>query len=137
MNHNVPTHSKSFQPRALFSEKAPPPIGPYSQAVECGNLIFMSGQIPIDPATGEVTGTTITEQTRRTIGNMKTFLADQELSTRSIIKVTVYLRDLTHFAEFNTVYAEEMQEWKPARSVVEVSRLPRDVLIEIEAIACR
>ena len=123
-------------PRQIFTNTAPAAVGPYSQAVQSGNLLFISGQIALDPHTGNVCGTTLQEQTSQVMRNIKAILLSQGLQTSSLVKTTVYLRDISLFAEFNTVYLSELDDAKPARSVVEVSGLPKNVLVEIEAIAC-
>ncbi len=123
--------------RSVETSAAPLPVGPYSQAVWCGELLFVSGQIPIDPATGLVCGATILEQAPRAIGNMVSILTSQGLGVASIVKTTVYMRNMDDFSLFNQIYSSLMGEARPARSVVAVSGLPKDVLVEIEAVACR
>jgi len=124
-------------PRLIFSSEAPAPVGPYSQAVECGNLIFISGQIALDKDTSEVIGSTLKEQTRAALKNLKAILTSQGLTSGSLVKTTVFLRDIGAFGDFNQIYQEELGDARPARSVVEVSGLPKNVLVEIEAVACR
>ncbi|BAA29948.1 137aa long hypothetical protein [Pyrococcus horikoshii OT3] len=119
----------------IFTENAPKPIGPYSQAIKAGNFLFIAGQIPIDPKTGEIVKGDIKDQTRQVLENIKAILEAAGYSLNDVIKVTVYLKDMNDFAKMNEVYAEYFGESKPARVAVEVSRLPKDVLIEIEAIA--
>jgi 2-iminobutanoate/2-iminopropanoate deaminase len=126
-----------MEPSAIFTPNAPKPIGPYSQAVVAGQFLFISGQIPLDPASNALVGPTIGEQTRQAVKNLRAVLSSQSLDTRSLVKTTVFLRSMTDFAAFNKVYEEELAGAKPARAVVEVSGLPKNVLIEIEAIACR
>jgi 2-iminobutanoate/2-iminopropanoate deaminase len=126
-----------MKPESIFTQQAPKPIGPYSQAIAVGNLLFVSGQIPLDPASGAVVGATVVEQARQALGNLKAVLSSQSLGTNAIVKTTVFLRSMADFAAFNAVYEEELGESKPARSVVEVSGLPKNVLVEIEAVACR
>ena len=121
----------------IYTEKAPKPIGPYSQAIAEGDLLFLSGQIALDPATGEMAGTTIEEQTSRVLANMRAILESQGLDFSDLVKVTVFLVSMTDFSLVNRIYQEALGEAKPARSVVEVSRLPRGALIEIEGIAAR
>ncbi|HDM24255.1 deaminase [archaeon] len=120
----------------LYTEKAPKPIGPYSQAVKVGNFIFGSGQIPIDPETGKIIGEDVKEQTRRVMENIKAILESNGCTMDSIVSVTVFLKDLSLFEEFNEVYGKYFKEPFPARSTVEVSKLPKDALIEINFIAC-
>jgi len=123
--------------RAITTEGAPAAIGPYSQAVEGGGLIFLSGQIPIDPATGEVLQGGITEQSRQVFRNLEAVLSAAGSGFSGVLKCTVYLRDLGDFEALNQVYAEVFDPPHPARATVEVSRLPRDVLVEIDAVALR
>lgn len=118
------------------TDKAPAAIGPYSQAVSVGNLLFTSGQIPIDPATGEIAGTTITEQARQSIANVGAILAANGTSFERVVKTTCFLADMGDFAAFNEVYAKFFTS-KPARSCVAVKDLPKGVLCEIEAIAVK
>jgi 2-iminobutanoate/2-iminopropanoate deaminase len=124
-------------PRLILTDSAPAPVGPYSQAVECGDLIFISGQIAIDTKTGQVSGSTVREQAALALKNLKAILGSQGLGTGSLVKTTVFLRDMNSFADFNEVYKQELEGACPARSVVEVSGLPKNVLVEIEAVACR
>jgi 2-iminobutanoate/2-iminopropanoate deaminase len=120
----------------VTTPRAPAPIGPYSQAVRCGDLLFISGQIPLDPASGAVDGSTIEEQARRAVGNVLAIAASQGLGADAIVKTTVFLRDMESFPAFNRVYEEAFGNARPARSVVAVCGLPKDVLVEIEAVAC-
>ena len=126
-----------MQLHAITTPNAPQPIGPYSQAMAAGSLLFISGQIPLDPATGELCGSSIGEQARRALRNLKAVLAQAGLAPEHLVKTTVFLRSLADFGEFNAIYEEELAGAKPARSVVEVAGLPREALIEIEAIGCR
>ncbi len=122
---------------AIHTPFAPDPIGPYSQAITAGQFLFVSGQIPLDPATGTVFGDSIVPQARQALHNLMAVLSSQSLGPDALVKTTVFLRSLADFAAFNAVYEEELAGAKPARSVVEVSALPRNVLVEIEAVACR
>ncbi|MBN1678146.1 MAG: RidA family protein [Candidatus Thermoplasmatota archaeon] len=121
--------------KVVYTPEAPKPIGPYSQAVVAGNFVFCSGQLGLDPVTGEISGKTPTEQVERAILNLKAVLlrAGSELS--HVVKVTLYLRDMRDFAEVNEVYSRHFIEMKPARTTVEVSQLPKGALVEIDAIA--
>ncbi len=119
----------------IETEQAPRPIGPYSQAIRAGDFIFVSGQIPIEPATGLIAENDAAGQTRQVMANIAAILEAAGGSLHGIVKTTIYLTDLDDFAEVNRVYAECMGEAKPARATVQVSRLPRDVRVEIEAIA--
>lgn len=118
----------------IYTKNAPDAIGPYSQAVRCGGLLYTSGQIAIDPATGSVDAEGIEAQTRRICENLKAVLSAAGSSLDSVVKTTCFLADMNDFAAFNAVYGEYFTG-KPARSCVEVSRLPKDVLAEIEVIA--
>lgn len=120
--------------KSISTKNAPAAIGPYSQAICCGNLLFLSGQLPIDTQTGEITGNTIEIQTRAICENIKSILGYVHLSFHNVIKTTCYLTDLKYFDQFNKIYSEYFVS-KPARSCVEVSRLPKDVLCEIEIVA--
>lgn len=119
----------------IFTENAPKPIGPYSQAIKAsGEILFISGQIPIDNA-GNIVGNDIIVQTRQVIANIESILKSQNLSLQNVVKTTVLLKNMNDFSEMNKVYEEYFKESKPARAAYEVARLPKDVLIEIEAIA--
>ncbi|MEM0449532.1 MAG: RidA family protein [Methanomassiliicoccales archaeon] len=121
--------------RSIFSNDAPRPIGPYSQAMECGNLVFVSGQLGIDPSTGQLVEGGIGAETTRCLKNINAILSLLNLSLKDVVKTIVFMTDLTEFKEMNLVYASFFQLSTPARSVVEVSRLPLGAKIEIEAIA--
>ena len=121
--------------KVIQTEKAPKAIGPYSQAIQAGNLLFLSGQIPLDPASGELVKGDIREQTRRVLENLKGVLESQHLEMDDVVKVTIFLKDMGNFGQVNEVYGTYFPSSPPARSTVEVARLPRDVDIEIEAIA--
>lgn len=119
----------------ISTENAPAALGPYSQAIKTNSLIFCSGQIPINPATGAIEAVTIEDQTRQSITNLKNVLEAAGSSLSAVVKTTVFIKDMNDFAALNAVYAEMFGETKPARSCVEVARLPKDVKVEIEAIA--
>ncbi len=121
--------------KVITTEKAPKAIGPYSQAIQAGSFFFLSGQIPIDPLTGEVVQGDIREQARRVLENMKEVLRSQSLSMEHVVKTTIFLKDLGDFNQVNEIYGSYFPKDPPARSTVEVARLPRNVQIEIEAIA--
>jgi 2-iminobutanoate/2-iminopropanoate deaminase len=121
--------------RVIQTEKGPKAIGPYSQAVQAGNLLFLSGQIPIDPKTGELIKGDIRKQTQQVLENIKGILESQEIGMEDVVKVTIFLKDMGNFSQVNEVYATYFPSSPPARSTVEVAKLPRDVDIEIEAIA--
>lgn len=118
----------------IHTEKAPAAIGPYSQAITTGNLLFTSGQIPINPATGDITGSTIEEQTEQVMKNLGEVLAAAGTSFDKVVKTTCFLANIDDFAAFNAVYAEYFTS-KPARSCVAVKTLPKNVLCEVELIA--
>lgn len=119
----------------ISTEKAPAAVGPYSQGVKKGQLIFTSGQLPIVPETGELLKGNIKDVARQSLENVKAVLNEAGATLNDVIKVTVFVADMNNFAPINEVYAEYFSEHKPARSLVEVSRLPKDGDIEIEAIA--
>ncbi len=119
----------------IATEAAPKALGPYSQALKAGGFIFCSGQIPINPATNSVEATTIEDQTRQSITNLKNVLEKAGSSLSNVVKTTVFIKDMNDFAALNAVYAEMFGDTKPARSCVEVARLPKDVKVEIECIA--
>lgn len=121
--------------KVIQTGKAPKAIGPYSQAIQAGNFLFLSGQIPLDPNTGESVKGDIGQQTKQVLENIKGLLASQSLGMEDVIKVTIFLKDIGNFNRVNEVYATYFSPPAPARSTVEVARLPRDAEIEIEAIA--
>ena len=121
--------------KIISTPKAPAAIGPYSQAIEFNNMIFTSGVIPIDPATNTLVEGDITVQAKQAIGNLAALLKEAGSSTDNVIKTTVFIKDMNDFAKVNEIYAQYFTKDFPARSCVEVARLPKDVLIEIEAIA--
>ena len=122
--------------KKITTDKAPAAIGPYSQAVVVGNLVFTSGQIPLDPETGAMVGETIEEQTHRVCKNLAAVLEAEGLTFENVIKTTCFLSDMANFAAFNGVYAEYFTG-KPARSCVAVRDLPKGALVEVEVIAER
>ena len=119
----------------IATESAPRAIGPYSQAVRAGNLIFASGQIPIDPATGEFVSGEIAEQTEQVLRNISAVFEAAGASLNQVVKTTVFLADMDDFTAMNDVYARFFGEHRPARATVQAARLPRDAKVEIEAIA--
>jgi 2-iminobutanoate/2-iminopropanoate deaminase len=121
----------------IYTEAAPKPIGPYSQAVKAGNMLFVSGQIPIDPKTGEVVKGGIKEQTRQVLENIRAVLEAAGYTLNDVTMAFVFLADLNMFPEYNEVYAQYFKEKPPARVTVQAARLPRDVLIEIAVIAAK
>ena len=121
--------------KAISTKKAPAAIGPYSQAIRVGNLVYTSGQIPIDPATGAFAEGGIKEQTRQSLTNVKAILEEAGTSLANVVKTTVFMADMADFADMNSVYAEFFTEPYPARSAVAVKTLPKGALVEIEVIA--
>ncbi|MBQ8599205.1 MAG: RidA family protein [Oscillospiraceae bacterium] len=119
----------------IATEKAPGAIGPYSQGVKAGNFVFVSGQLPIDPATGAFAGPCIKCQTAQSLKNIQAILEAQGLSLKNVVKTTVLLQNISDFGAMNEVYAEYFTEECPARAAFEVAKLPKDALVEIEAIA--
>ncbi|MBQ4519062.1 MAG: RidA family protein [Bacteroidaceae bacterium] len=123
--------------KIISTPNAPAAIGPYSQAVEVGNMVFLSGQIPVNPATGEVVEGGIKEQTTRVFENIKAVLAEAGLTLDNVVKTTVFLADISMFVEMNEVYACYFSGAYPARSAFAVKQLPKGALVEIESIAVR
>lgn len=121
--------------KVISTPKAPAAIGPYSQAIQVGNLIYTSGQIPIDPATGQLVEGGVKEQTRQSLNNIQAILQEAGLTMASVVKTTVFMADMADFAEMNSVYAEFFIEPSPARSAVAVKTLPKNALVEIEVVA--
>jgi 2-iminobutanoate/2-iminopropanoate deaminase len=124
----------------ILSDRAPQPVGPYSQAIAISltpshKLYFLSGQIPLDPQTGKVTAQGIAAQTEQVLANIQAVLSASGLSFANVIKTTVFLKDMADFSAMNQIYAKYFSDLPPARSCVQVSRLPLDVLVEIECIA--
>jgi 2-iminobutanoate/2-iminopropanoate deaminase len=125
---------------AVSTENAPAAIGPYSQAIEIGEMIYTSGQVGLDPKTGQIVDGGIREQTARVLENLKAILAAVRSDLQKVVKTTVYLKNMSDFAAMNEIYATYLAKdgWvAPARSTVEVARLPKDALVEIEVIALR
>jgi 2-iminobutanoate/2-iminopropanoate deaminase len=121
--------------REVATENAPAAIGPYSQGIVCGGLLFSAGQIPLDPATGELVGGDVVAQAEQVLRNLDAVLAAAGASRDTVIKTTVFLRDLNDFVAVNEVYARFFGTHRPARSTVQVARLPRDSAVEIELVA--
>lgn len=123
--------------KAISTPKAPGAIGPYSQAIKVGNLVYTSGQLPIDPATGTFPEGGIKEQTRQSLSNVQSILQEAGLDMKNVVKTTVFLADMGDFADMNSVYAEFFTPPYPARSAVAVKTLPKQALVEIEVVAAR
>jgi 2-iminobutanoate/2-iminopropanoate deaminase len=121
--------------KPVATNKAPQAIGPYSQAMIVGDLVFCSGQIPLEPESMEIVGETITEQTDLVLANLAGLLEAAGSSLEQVVKTTVYLKDMSEFAAMNEEYARHFGDHRPARAAVEVARLPKDVRVEIDAIA--
>ena len=124
-----------MQRNIVETTKAPAAIGPYSQAVEAGGFLFVSGQIPIDPASGELVQGGIQAETRQVLNNLRAILEAAGSSLEKVVKTTLYIADMDAFGTINAIYAEYFETQPPARACVEVARLPKDVQIEIEAVA--
>ena len=123
--------------KVINTSKAPKAIGPYSQAIEASGLVITSGQLPIDPATGEFAPGGIKEQTRQSLTNAKAILEEAGISLANVMKTTVFLSDMNDFAAMNEVYAEFFNEPFPARSAIAVKTLPKNALVEVECIAAK
>ena len=121
--------------KVISTGKAPSAIGPYSQAIQVGNLVYTSGQIPIDPATGAFVEGGVKEQTCRSLLNVKAILEEAGLTMGDVVKTTVFMADMNDFADMNSVYAEFFSKPYPARSAVAVKTLPKGALVEIEVVA--
>jgi 2-iminobutanoate/2-iminopropanoate deaminase len=118
----------------IFTEQAPAAIGPYSQAIRFGPMVYVSGQIPVDPATGNVSND-VQEQTHQSMKNLQAIIKAAGGTLQDVVKTSVFIKDMNDFAKINEVYGEYFKENPPARACVEVARLPKDVLVEIECIA--
>ena len=123
--------------KAIHTEQAPAAIGPYSQAIEAGGMVFVSGQLPVDPATGNFAEGGIKEQTRQSLTNAQNILAEAGLTLANVVKTTVFLSDMSNFADMNEVYAQFFSAPYPARSAVAVKTVPKGALVEVECIAVR
>jgi len=123
--------------KPIKTDKAPAAVGPYSQGIDTGSLIFTSGQLPIDPATGKLLTGSIEDQTRRALLNVEAVLKEAGSNLGKVVKVTVFVKDMENFSRINEVYKEFFTDHKPARSLVEAARLPLNGEIEIEAIALK
>ena len=119
----------------VLTDRGPKPIGPYSQAIRTNGFLYVSGQVALDPKTGEMRGTDVREQTERALENVKGILEAAGSNLHHVVKTTVFLKDMNDFTAMNEVYAKHFTQAPPARSTVQVSRLPKDALVEIEVIA--
>lgn len=123
--------------KILSTSQAPAAIGPYAQGVQAGQMVFVSGQLPIDPATGELCSGTVGDMTRQSMRNVAAILAEAGCTLAHVVKTTIFLKDLEDFAQVNAAYAEFFPENPPARACVQVAKLPKDARVEIEAIAVK
>jgi 2-iminobutanoate/2-iminopropanoate deaminase len=119
----------------VFTPRGPKPIGPYSQAIKANGFLFVSGQVALDPQTGEFTGADVRQQTERVMENLKAILEASGVSLAHVVKTTVYLRDMNEFTAMNEVYGRFFTVAPPARSTVQAARLPKDALVEIDVVA--
>lgn len=122
---------------AIRTPDAPAAIGPYSQAIKAGNTLYLSGQIALDPKTGQMAGATIEEQTKRVLDNLAAVLAANGMTPANVVSTTVYLHDLNDFAAMNKIYATVFTGTAPARATIQAAKIPRDALLEISAIAVK
>lgn len=130
------TSSRATMKKVIYTPQAPAPIGPYSQATEAGGMVFISGQIAIDPANGEMyTGGDIATETRRVMENLKAIVTESGCTMQDVLKCTIFLRDMNDFAAVNAVYGEYFPEYPPARETVAVVGLPKNARVEISAVA--
>ena len=123
--------------KVIKTDKAPAPVGPYSQGIIAGNFIFVSGQVPLDPKTGKMVEGTVSQQTEQVLKNMQAILEAAGAGLKDVVKCTVFLKDMNTFSEMNQKFAEFFKDNPPARAAIEAARLPRDVGVEIEAIAIK
>jgi len=121
----------------ILTDRGPKPIGPYSQAIRANGFLYVSGQVALDPKSGEMKGTDVREQTERVFENIKGILEAAGSNLHRVVKTTVFLKDMNDFSAMNEVYAKHFTQAPPARSTVQVSRLPKDALVEIEVIAAQ
>jgi|SRR5690554_3370901 len=126
-----------MEKRIIFTKNAPAAIGPYSQAINAGNMLFISGQIPFEPETMSLVSEDISLQTHQVLKNLKVILEEAEFTLNDVVKTTIFIKDMNDFAKVNEVYGQYFIEHKPARACVEVTRLPKDVKVEIELIAIK
>jgi 2-iminobutanoate/2-iminopropanoate deaminase len=119
----------------VFTPRGPKPIGPYSQAIKANGFLFVSGQVALDPQSGEMVGSEVRQQTERVLENLKAILEASGSSFKHVVKTTVYLKDMNHFPAMNEIYARYFTAIPPARSTVQAARLPKDALVEIDVVA--
>lgn len=126
-----------MEKKVIFSNQAPKAIGPYSQAILANNMLFVSGQVPLVPETMEIVSSDVSEQTEQSLKNIQAILTEAGFSFEDVVKTTIFIKDMNDFSKINEVYAKYFSNHKPARACVEVSRLPKDVKVEIELIAVK
>lgn len=131
----APSEAKASPVRVVSTAGAPEAIGPYVQGIVAGGFLFASGQVPIDPKTGAIVGSTVVEQAHQVLKNLQAVVAASGTTWDRVVKVTIFLTDLNAFASLNGVYAEYFSSHRPARACVEVSRLPKDALVEMDLVA--
>lgn len=134
---SLSAHAASVQKEIIATKAAPAAVGPYSQGVRAGNMVFLAGQIPINPTTGQVSTGSIEEQTAQVLDNLKAVLAADGMTMDNVVSTTVFVKELNDFAKLNAVYGTYFKDKPPARATVQVQRLPKDVAVEISAIAVR
>lgn len=123
-----------MEKQVIFTDKAPRAIGPYSQAVRAGNFLFISGQIPINPVSGEIVRDSIQSETKQVMSNLQAIIEEAGATFADVVKTTIFIKDMNQFALINETYSEYFPENPPARATIEVARLPKDVNVEIEAV---
>jgi 2-iminobutanoate/2-iminopropanoate deaminase len=128
-------NNKTMTRQVIYTKKAPEPIGPYSQGIKAGNTIYLSGQIAIDPATGEMSHSDVVQQTKQVMENIAALLEASGAAWENVAKTTIFLHDMNDFPKVNQVYGSYFKEGFPARETVQVSRLPKDALVEISVVA--
>ena len=126
-----------MEKKVIRTDKAPAPIGPYNQAIQYGDMLFVSGQIALDPATGELVQGDIQLETRQVMENLKAVLAEAGMDFSNVVKSSIFLKDMNNFPKVNEIYGQYFKSQPPARETVEVSRLPKDVNVEISCIAVK
>lgn len=131
----APRYGRSMQKKIILTADAPAPIGPYSQAVQVGHILYCSGVIPLDPKSGQIVGATVEDQARQVMKNIEAVLKAAGAGFANVVKTTIFLKDMGEFAKVNEIYGQHFGQEPPARSTVEVARLPKDVRVEIEVIA--
>jgi len=121
--------------QTISTKEAPQAIGPYSQAVSAGGFLYISGQLPMDPVSGEINSGSVKEQTKQSMDNLMSILRECKLDANNLVKTTIYIKDMDDFQKINEVYGQYFGAYAPARACIEASRLPKDVLVEIDGIA--